>query len=60
MPSAPSSFTARSPTLSQVRLAVSDYIERFYNRMRLHSSLNYLTPAEYEARFHHHKAAQAA
>jgi transposase InsO family protein len=47
-------------TQAQVRLAVFDYIERFYNRMRLHSSLNYMSPAEYEAKFHHHKAAQAA
>jgi len=27
---------------------VADYIERFYNRTRLHSSLGYLSPMEYE------------
>ena len=27
---------------------VTDYIERFYNRTRLHSSLGYRSPAEYE------------
>ena len=37
-----------------------DYIERFFNRRRLHSSLGYLTPAEYEAKIHHHNAADAA
>ena len=47
-------------TRAQVRLAVFDFIEVFYNRARLHSSLDYLTPAEYEAKFHHRSAAQAA
>lgn len=47
-------------TISQVRLAVFDYIEVFFNRRRLHSSLDYLTPVEYEAKIHHHSAAQAA
>jgi transposase InsO family protein len=47
-------------TRGQVRRAVVDYIELFFNRRRLHSSLNYLTPAEYEAKIHHQKAAQAA
>ena len=30
------------------RLAIFEYIEVFYNRQRLHSSLAYLTPVEYE------------
>jgi transposase InsO family protein len=47
-------------TRGQVRHAVFVYIERFFNRVRLHSSLGYLTPAEYEAKIHHHKAAHAA
>jgi putative transposase len=47
-------------TRGQVRRAVFDYIERFFNRVRLHSTLGYLTPAEYEAKIHHHKAAHAA
>jgi putative transposase len=47
-------------TRTQVRRAVFDYVERFFNRRRLHSSLGYLTPIEYEAKIHHHKAAQAA
>jgi transposase InsO family protein len=47
-------------TRRQVRLAVFDYIERFFNRRRLHSSLGYLTPVEYEANIHRHKAAHAA
>ena len=47
-------------TVSQVRTAVFEFIEVFYNRRRLHSTLGYLTPAEYEAKIHHHKAAHAA
>ena len=33
---------------SQVRQALFDYIEVFYNRKRLHSALGYRTPADYE------------
>jgi transposase InsO family protein len=47
-------------TRAQVRRAVFEFIEVFYNRQRLHSSLDYLSPAEYESKVHHHKAAQAA
>jgi transposase InsO family protein len=36
------------PTRAQLRTAVFDYIECFYNRQRRHSSLDYLSPAEYE------------
>ena len=36
-------------TRSQLRAAVFDYIEGFYNRKRLHSSLGYKTPMEVEA-----------
>ena len=48
-------------TRAQVRRTVFDYIEVFFNRRRLHSSLNYMTPAEYEAiMIHPQKAAHAA
>ncbi len=32
--------------LADARAAIHDYIEVFYNRQRLHSSLGYRTPAE--------------
>jgi len=40
------------PTRAGLRVAVFDYIEGWYNTRRLHSSLGYLSPAEYEARVH--------
>lgn len=36
-------------TRSQLRSRVFEYIEVFYNRKRLHSSLGYKSPAEFEA-----------
>ena len=36
------------PTREAARRAIFEFIEVFYNRSRLHSSLGYLTPAEYE------------
>lgn len=42
------------PTRSTARLALFDYIEVFYNRQRLHSTLGYLSPAAYEQK---HQAA---
>jgi transposase InsO family protein len=37
-------------SLAEARAALHEYIEVFYNRQRLHSSLGYLSPASYEAR----------
>jgi len=34
------------PTRAKARCAIADYIEVFYNRQRLHSTLGYRTPAE--------------
>jgi len=36
------------PTKAEARHAVFDFIETFYNRHRRHSTLGYLSPAEYE------------
>jgi transposase InsO family protein len=36
-------------TRSEARAAVFEYIEVFYNRQRLHSSLGYLSPEQFEA-----------
>ncbi|RSU09544.1 hypothetical protein CBF27_12615 [Vagococcus acidifermentans] len=35
-------------SFEQAKLALFQYIEGFYNRTRIHSSINYLTPQEME------------
>jgi transposase InsO family protein len=39
--------------LPDLRLALFDYIEVFYNRQRLHSSLNYQSPVDFESQPSH-------
>jgi putative transposase len=39
---------SRYPTRRAARGSVFEFIERFYNRVRRHSSLGYLSPSEYE------------
>ncbi len=36
-------------TLAQARAAVFTYIEAFYNRVRIHATLGYLSPEQFEA-----------
>jgi putative transposase len=38
----------RFPSREAARIAIFDYIEGFYNRVRRHSSLGYLSPDDYE------------
>ncbi len=38
---------ARPKSRKEARALVFDYIESFYNRRRRHSSLGYLSPADY-------------
>lgn len=35
-------------TRAELRTAVFEYIEAFYNRQRRHSGLDYMTPMEFE------------
>jgi transposase InsO family protein len=39
------------PTRAAARHAVFDWIERFYNRVRIHSSIGYMSPLEFERRY---------
>jgi putative transposase len=48
------------PTRAGLRAAVFDYIEGWYNTRRLHSSLDYMSPADYEALIHGVADRQAA
>ena len=47
------------PTRAGLRRAIFEYIEGWFNPRRLHSSLGYLSPTEYEA-IHHDADRQAA
>ena len=40
----------RFKTRAEAKLEVFVYIETFYNRKRLHSTLGYVSPGEFEAR----------
>jgi len=40
--------TGPFPTRAQARLAIFEYLEVWYNRQRLHSSLGYLSPVDFE------------
>ena len=42
---------ARWVTRADTRVTLADYIDRFYNLRRLHSTLGYRSPADFEARF---------
>jgi transposase InsO family protein len=41
-------YRNRYATHEEATRAVTDYIERFYNRVRLHSALGYLSPIRFE------------
>ena len=42
-------YLEKFATREQARAAVFEYIECFYNRVRLHSSLGYVSPERFEA-----------
>jgi putative transposase len=43
--------TARFATRSEARRAIFEYIEVWYNRQRLHSTIGYLPPVEFERQY---------
>jgi putative transposase len=43
-------YHRRFATRAEARSAIFDYIEAFYNRTRLHSSLGYLSPITFESK----------
>jgi transposase InsO family protein len=47
------------PTVQSARAAIAEYIEVFYNRKRRHSTLDYISPVEFENRFEQEAALAA-
>lgn len=43
-------YTRKFKTREEARSAIFEFIEVWYNRQRLHSSLDYMTPEQYEAK----------
>jgi putative transposase len=43
-------YTRKFKTRQEARAAIFEYIEVWYNRQRLHSSLDYMTPEQYESK----------
>ena len=41
-------FFCKYLTKEEAKLSIFEYVEIFYNRQRLHSSLNYMSPVEFE------------
>ena len=48
------------PTRAAAKRAIFEYVEVFYNRQRMHSALDYLSPVDYEAEQRDLNKAQAA
>jgi putative transposase len=46
------------PSKAELRTEVFEYIEGFYNRRRRHSTLGFLSPAQFETITHHHQLEQ--
>ena len=46
-------------SLEQVELATAEWVD-WWNHRRLHSAIDDLPPAEYEARYHHQRATKVA
>jgi transposase InsO family protein len=47
-------------TRASARVAIEDYIELFYNRERRHSTIGYISPAEFEDLYYQRAATMAA
>ncbi len=50
-------YHCRFKTRSEAKLAIFEYIEVFYNRIRLHSTLGYESPVDFEKNFENQKKA---
>ncbi|WKN46356.1 IS3 family transposase [Tunicatimonas pelagia] len=46
--------------MTETKIGVFEFIEIWYNRKRMHASLGYLTPVEYEAKLNQNHYQNAA
>lgn len=44
-------YNKKYKTIAEARRDIFDYVEVFYNRLRLHSTLGYMSPEEFEAQY---------
>lgn len=44
-------------SIAMTKIEVFEFIEIWYNRKRIHASLGYMTPFEYETKLNHHQNA---
>ncbi len=52
-------YLNRYETRDAARQAIFEYVEVFYNRLRRHASLGYLTPEEFKKRYFQEKQLEA-
>jgi putative transposase len=53
-------YSSEYRDLAEARASIGQFLERIYNRKRLHSALDYVPPAEFEARLAAEKNQEAA
>ena len=47
-------------TREQAQIEIFEYIETFYNRLRIHSALGFMSPMEFEEKMAEEKAVESA
>ncbi len=53
-------YLAQPTTVAETKVDVFEFIEIWYNQKRIHASLGYLTPCEYEAKLNQNQYKNAA